>query len=226
LPPHRPPNYNEADIADKPLWVQQRPLISPAKAEHIDQFRRAQLQTLRSADRAIGAILDWLEEQGILDETVVFFLSDNGYFWGEHRLTLKNLPYQEGARVPFAMRYPPLIPQGHIETRLVANIDIAPTIYKLAGITPPPDIDGRSIVRLLEAPQEWRTDLLIEGWPNGRTFRAVHTGDHVYIETDGDRNELYDMRLDPYQLENKAEDPAYRQILARMQNRLARLRGQ
>ena len=114
--------------------------------------------------------------------------------------------------------------QGRVENRLVANIDIAPTIYELAGLPMPTEVDGQSMALLLERRGAWRDELLIETIEGGMSHEAVHTGRYVYIETKGDLSELYDLEEDPYQLENRINDPAHAQIVAEMQERLKRLR--
>lgn len=223
LPPHRPPSFNEADISDKPAWLPLRP-FSSGKAAYIDQERRNMLATLWSVDQAIGAILDRLEELGQLDGTMIVFISDNGWLWGEHRIIdRKNLLYEEAARVPFLVRYPPLITVPRLESRLVANIDIAPTLYELAGLPIPPEVDGRSLVPLLQGGVPVRDDLLLEAWNSATSapWLGVHTETHVYIEREGDRPELYDMVNDPYQLQNVADDPAYAAILSDLRARLS-----
>jgi len=96
--------------------------------------RRDQILTLLSSDRAIEAIVKKLEEKGELDNTVIVFLSDNGKHWGEHRLESKGTAYEESARVPFALRYPPLVPEPYTENRIVNSVDIAPTFYDLAQL--------------------------------------------------------------------------------------------
>ncbi len=224
LSPHRPPNYNEADVSDKPRWLWNQPPLTPQQQEKIDADRRKQLQTLRSLDLAIGAMLDLLQRQGRLDDTVIFYISDNGFLWGEHRLRTKNLAYEPAIHVPFAMRYPALVSHRRVESRLVANIDIAPTIYDLAGLPIPKEVNGRSLVPLLRGQGEWRDDLLIEGWGRPTSFMAVHTGRYVYVETVGYASELYDLERDPYQLENRVNDPAYATVVGDMRQRLQRLR--
>jgi arylsulfatase A-like enzyme len=223
LPPHRPPNFNEADISDKPAWLPQKP-ISASKIQIIDQQRQDMLATLWSVDQAIGAILDRLEARGQLDGTLVVFLSDNGWLWGEHRIfNRKNLLYEETVRVPFLVRYPPLGPVPRVESRLVANIDIAPTLYELAGLPIPPEVDGRSLVPLLQGGFPVRDALLLEAWNSATSppWQGIRTETHVYIERDGDRPELYDMVNDPYQLQNVADDPAYAAVLSDLRSRLS-----
>lgn len=233
LRPYRPPNYNEADISDKPNWLQRfRPTrFGPPVQNETDHRRRRQLQTLKSVDDAIATVLDSLAAQARLDNTVIFFLTDNGVLWGEHRMFGVYVPSDNSSRIDLALRYPPLVPAPRTESRLVANIDIAPTIYQLAGIAIPADVDGLSLVPLLDGTGSWRQDLLLEVWPDpllGMPFPptvAVRTDRYVYAESEGDRPELYDLQADPYQLENRASNPAHAAIVADMRQRLARLRN-
>jgi len=217
LSPHRPPSFSEEDISDKPSSIANKPLIGEEEAIDIDNVRRRQLLTLISLDRSIGAIMEKLKETGELDNTVVIFLSDNGKHWGEHRMNTKSTAYEEVIKVPFAMRYPALIPTPYIESGLVANIDIAPTIYELSETRMPKVIDGLSLVDLLSGNGEWRSKLLLEAWPDRGHWTAVHTGDYVYIETVDDISEFYDLINDPFELENAINDPQYRSFIAELQ---------
>lgn len=214
LPPHRPPSFNEPDVSDKPTWLQKEPLLPEDVIASTDEFRLNQLRTLASLDRTIGKILLELENQGELDNTFILYISDNGVHWGEHRLVTKNRYYDEVSRVPFAIRYPPLIPQPYLdEEHVVGNIDIAPTALDLAGIPIPEEMDGLSILDLLAGNTEWRKGILLEGWPGRGVFSAVHTGKYVYAEIFEDTPEFYDLTKDPYQLENLINDPAYRDLI-------------
>ena len=217
LPPHRPPSYSEEDISDKPSSIANKPMIDEDVATSIDNTRRRQLLTLIALDRSIGEIMKKLEETGELDNTVVIFLSDNGKHWGEHRMDTKSTAYEEVIKVPFAMRYPALIPTPYVEDRVVANIDIAPTIYELSETRMPEVIDGLSLVDLLSRNGEWRTKLLLEAWPDRGHWTAVHTGQYVYIETVDDISEFYDLINDPFELENAINDPQYQPIIAELQ---------
>jgi N-acetylglucosamine-6-sulfatase len=232
LATYRPPSYNEPDISDKPDWLQNSPPMKGLK--RLDAFRLKQLQSLNALDQAVESLVTLLKEQGKLDHTLVIYLSDNAVFWGEHRLQGKTYVYEEAIHVPFAIRYPPLVARPRVETRLVANIDLAPTLYELAGLATPPDVEGRSLVPLLQGKGDWRDALLIEGWPEPvpggemdgdqseslTPFAAIHTERYVYVETKDDRPELYDLVSDPYQLENQADNPAYATIVADLQKRL------
>lgn len=220
LAPFRPPSYNEADVSDKPLSVAHKPLFSDEDITAIDNTRRRQLLTLISLDRSIGAIMEKLKETGELDNTVVIFLSDNGKHWGEHRLDTKSTAYEEAVKVPFAMRYPALIPTPYIEDKLVANIDIAPTIYELSETKMPEVIDGLSLVSLLTGNGGWRSSLLLEAWPDRGNWVSMHTEQYVYIETENDKSEFYDLAVDPYEMENAIDDPQYQSIIIELQQEL------
>ena len=225
LPPHRPPNFNEADISDKPDTINWRPLFNEEEIERIEEFRRDQILTLLSADRAIEAIVKKLEEKGELDNTVIVFLSDNGKHWGEHRLESKGTTYEESARVPFALRYPPLVPEPYIEDRLVNSVDLAPTFYDLAQIPIPEEFGGESLVPLLVGDKWLREEIFIECWPSRGHWEAIHSGRYKYTETDGNRSEFYDLEEDPYELGNQIDNPAYQEIIAKMKISLDERRG-
>ena len=213
LPLYRPPNYNEEDITDKPTSIAEKPLLTEENSTQIENTRRRQILTLVSLDRSIGEVMNKLEGIGELDKTVVIFISDNGKHWGEHRMDTKSTAYEESIKVPFAMRYPPLISEPYIEGKLAANIDIAPTIYELSETAMPAIIDGMSLVNLLEGDEEWRSTLLLEAWPDRGHWTAVHTGNSIYIETDNDLSEFYDLEIDPYELENRIDVQDYQSII-------------
>jgi len=224
LPQHRPPSFDEADTSGKPAWVRSTRRLSTATIAEVDQTRLGQLQMLNSLDITISDLLDTLELQGRMDNTVVMFMSDNGYLWGEHRQLAKSRPYEESVRIPLAIRYPTIVQTPHVDDRIVANIDIAPTMYELAGLPIPPIVDGASLILLVRDDSNlvWRDDILLES--REFSFNAVHTKDMVYIENTGDISELYDLRADPYQLQNLLADPLYDGIQADMLARLDRLK--
>jgi N-acetylglucosamine-6-sulfatase len=223
LPAHRPPNFGEADMADKPASISALPSLTSGQIDKIDAARIGQIQTLNAVDIAVDDLLTMLDDLGTLDNTMVMFLSDNGYFWGEHRLSAKRYAYEESIRVPFGIRYPARIPAGTINDQFVANIDIAATIYDLTGVATPTQLDGRSLLPLLEGTNEWRDDLLFEGW-GAPSYNAVRTARYKYIEGDNDERELYDLLLDPYELDNVYADDAYASVRDDMLARLDRLK--
>jgi N-acetylglucosamine-6-sulfatase len=207
LPPLRPPNYMEEDLSDKPVWIQNNRAADPTS---MDDLHRKQIQSLHSLDTTVGNILDALHTNGQDRNTIVIYLSDNGLFLGEHRIDGKEMAYEEAVRVPFGIWYPPLVSEPRVESKLIANIDIAPTLYELAGVPVPGELDGRSLVPLLKGTAtDWRTWLLLEAWPYPHSWRAIRTNDFLYVETAGDISELYDMVKDPYQLQNQYQNPAY-----------------
>lgn len=234
LPPYSPPNFNPIDVAGKPAWLQALPNLADDQINSIQNDRLNMHRSLVAVDLAIADIVNELDQLGELENTIIFFLSDNGFFWGEHRLaTGKIYVYEESVHIPMAIRYPALVEEPRVDDHLVANIDITPTIYELAGIQADA-VDGLSLVPLLrgERSPTWREDLLLEGWPinvayvgNSPPFQAVHTGDAVYIETEGDTAEFYLLDEDPYQLENQVDNPSYADRVAEMRRRLESYRA-
>ena len=217
LPPFRPTNYNEEDISDKPLSIAGKPLLTAEDSTNIEKMRRRQILTLVALDRSIGAVMQELEATGELDNTVVIFISDNGKHWGEHRMDSKSTAYEESVKVPFAMLYPPLVPAPYVEDRLVASIDIAPTIYELSETRMPEIVDGTSLLKLFSG-EEWRSTLLLEAWPDRGHWTAIHTGDSIYIETDNDLSEFYDLTVDPFEMENGINDPEYQSRISELKS--------
>jgi arylsulfatase A-like enzyme len=224
LPRWRPPNFNPAEMPGVPSWLQERPPLSHRQVHtDVDELRRRQLACLRSVDEAVGDILDLLREERRLDDTFVVFYSDNGFFWGEHRLALeKNHVYEEAHHVPFAVRYPPLVASSRVDASFVANVDLAPTMCELAGIPVPDGMDGRSLVPLLsQNGAAWRDAMLLEGWPDsGGPYRALRTDGMLYAETAGDLPELYDLASDPYEMTNLAADPDHAADVETLRRRL------
>ena len=145
--PHRP-NYGKPPI-DKPALKRQigdLPPLGPATATDEATVLGRQ-RSLAAIDDGVGDILKALEEQGQLDNTVIVFTSDNGYFYGEHGLSVeRRLAYEESARIPIVARFPKLIPAGSTPTQLVLNLDVAPTVLELAGVARPTGMEGRSLV--------------------------------------------------------------------------------
>ena len=216
LSPYRPPSFNEADMSDKPGWLASDPPLNNQEIAALDKFRRDQILTLFSLDRSIDHVMSKLKETNELDKTLVIFLSDNGKQWGEHRMTSKNSYYEESSRTPFGLRYPALVPKPYVENGIIANIDIAPTLYDLAGLPIPSSVDGLSLVKLLHKDSQWRKGILIEGWPGRGVYTAIHTDRYLYAETTGDRTELYDLEKDPYELTNVIDDPQYKDVIAEL----------
>jgi N-acetylglucosamine-6-sulfatase len=227
--PHSP-NYNEADMSDKPAWWRALPLRNP---NSLDSARRKEYATLVSVDDAARAIVRTLSENGLMKNTVVIFMTDNGYAFGEHRDLGKICPYEECNKTPLLIWYPGGTPRKIPQP--VSNVDIAPTLAGLAGIAPGGPVDGHSLVPLLRsATSPWPHAVLLRGYkePNGRptdvpTFWGIRFGRYKYIETvSTGETELYDLQADPYELNNVAARSRYTPIKASLARRLARLRTQ
>jgi N-acetylglucosamine-6-sulfatase len=224
LPPD--PSYNETDLSDKPSFIQTLPPINSTRAAAIDENYRQRLESLLAVDEAVVRLVDTLRAERELDNTLILFTSDNGFFHGEHRVQLgKVLVYEPSIRVPLIMRGPG-VPEGAHRGQLVTNADLAPTILEAAGAKPGKPQDGRSLFPLLDdRGLEWGRDLLIEGAPgvNQPAFDAIRTYRYVYVQHANGERELYDLERDPYQLTSLAGDPAYADVQAELALRLGLL---
>ncbi len=161
----RPLSFNEEDVSDKPPPIRDAKPISEEEASNIDDYYRQRLESMLAVDEMVGALVEELEAAGELENTYIFFTSDNGWFSGEHRIhSGKNRAYEESARVPLFVRGPG-IPAGSAVEDLAVNTDFAPTFAELAGISFP--ADGRSLAPLLygEEPLSWRSAILLEKLP-------------------------------------------------------------
>jgi N-acetylglucosamine-6-sulfatase len=195
---------------------------------------RDRLEMLLAVDESLGRIVDALREAGALDDTVIIFTSDHGYFYGEHGLNEeRRLAYEETARVPLVVRYPRAAKADATRTELVQLIDLAPTIVALTGVVDPTPRQGRSLVPLLDgATVPWRSSILLEYYtdtvfPRMLTmeYQAVRNERYKYIqylELPG-MDELYDLETDPYELTNLMGSEAGRRLLPDLQAELARL---
>ncbi|MEX0832538.1 MAG: sulfatase [Actinomycetota bacterium] len=225
LAPWRPRNFNEEDTTDKPRYIR---ALNPAAVNHVDRFRRRQLQTLLAVDEAVGDIVETLEDEGRLDDTMIVYASDNGHLWGEHKWIGKLVPYEESIRVPMMVRYDPLTANPRTARQLVLNIDLAPTFADLAGAEAPA-AEGESLMPLLEGGGAgWRGDFLIEHlWEDQPravpTYCALRTRRFIYVKYAGAKEELYNLKNDPFQLRNGINELKYQDELAHFKARLAEL---
>jgi arylsulfatase A-like enzyme len=195
------------------------------------QGARAQLRCLAAIDEGVGDILKALEQTKQLDNTVVVFSSDNGYFWGEHGLGDKRWAYEESIRDPLLMRYPKLIKAGTTLDQLAMNIDVAPTFLELGGVPVPKTIQGRSLLPLFKdnkAP--WRNSILTEYfqekmYPRTPSWTAVRTGDWklIHYKDLEAMDELYNLKSDPYELKNLIKDSSAQKTLTQIKAELAKL---
>ena len=227
-----PLNFDEADTSDKPQWVQSLPRLTGARVSTMQDTYRQRLRSMLSVEDLLKQILATLQETGELDNTYIFFTSDNGYHIGNHRLDMgKKTPYEEDVGVPLMVRGPG-VPAGAVRKQLVLNNDFAPTIAQLADASIPAFVDGSSFAPLLNAspPSSWRTAFLEEAWLEGGTtvttptHKSVYTQNHMFVEYDTGEYELYDLVLDPYQLESKPR-AGNEQLYSTLQTRLNALRA-
>jgi arylsulfatase A-like enzyme len=227
LTPTRYPDVGEADLSDKPPYIQAQPESGPDPGA--EQFTR-HCQSLLAVDDAVRTILDALEATGRLQNTIIVFMSDNGILWGEHRWNGKKVPYEESIKVPLIVRYDPLT-QGTATddtTHLIVNTDLAPSFAQMAGVASP-GAEGMSFVPLLDGTAtSWRSDFLIEHADDPKavevpTYCGVRNAQYVYVKYQDGFEELYDLNADPYELQNVASDPKYASARADMYARMVQL---
>jgi N-acetylglucosamine-6-sulfatase len=224
----RKPNFNEASMFDKPQVVADRPRLSRAFAAGIQENWRQEIETLMGVDEGVAQIVEALRRTGELDNTLIVYLSDNGYMHGEHRaLAEKVLPYEESIRIPLLMRGPG-VPEGRFDRRLVGNLDVTATILDAVDVAPGRVLDGRSLLELLADPgAEWGRDILIENGNGANAvpaYRGIRTYRFLYVEhrTTGEY-ELYDLEKDPYQLHSVDGHARYAGVQRDLASRLRQL---
>jgi N-acetylglucosamine-6-sulfatase len=219
LPPWRPASFNEREVRDKPSYVSSRPPLSSEEVSAIDALRQDQLRTLLSADRAVASILRALGATGRLGDTMIVFTSDNGFLWGEHRLTGKLAPYEESIRVPFVVRWDRLADQPSTDAHLVTNLDLAPTVAAVTGATAAPN-EGLNLTPLLSNAQPaWRHLLAIERPASHAKvpgYCAVRTRSKLFVHYATGEEELYGLTNDPLERANLAAVPGRRAALDRL----------
>ncbi len=217
----RPPNFNEADVSDKPAAMRSHPVMNATQIANTQRRYRCALESLPSVDEGVQKVVNALSANGELNNTLVVFTSDNGYFNGQHRLFLiKRHIYEESIRVPLQMRGPG-IPQGVNVGALSINADLAPTIVDVANAHPGLVMDGRSLIPVAQNPSiEQGRELLIEE----PTFEAIRTQRYMYAEHDSGEKELYDLQKDPFELQSRQNTPIYDTVQAQLADDLHQLR--
>ncbi len=221
----RLPSFNERNMYDKPQVVADRRRFTPEGVAGIEENWRQELESLLAVDEGVAKIVDALQRTGELENTLIVYMSDNGFMHGEHRaLAEKVLPYEESIRIPLLMRGPG-IPRGRVDRRLVGNLDVPATILDAAGVAPGRLLDGRSLLDLLADPgAEWGRDILIENGKGANGVPAYHgirNYRFLYVEhrTTGEY-ELYDLLNDPFQLKSQDGQDAYRRVQRELKQRL------
>ncbi|MDQ2622166.1 MAG: sulfatase [Actinomycetota bacterium] len=229
----RPPNFNEADFSDKPAFIREsagRPMNRREIRKQTHYYRRY-IEALRGVDDGVGAILKTLRQTGQLRNTYVFFLSDHGMFLGEHRFDrAKFLPYEAASSVAMAVRGPG-ISAGTKVNEVVGNIDIPATVLQLSGATSGYELDGRPLGRFWRNP-ETRTrrpfevslfvgdnasagvsgDASVSSKAPAVNYRGYRVGPYKYIRYRNGARELYDLKRDPHELNNRIDKPRYDEV--------------
>lgn len=222
---------NSGIAPQEPAWLAECRKTRHGWADKDPQeFQRDYGRVLAGVDDSVARVLSTLESRGVLDNTVVIFAGDNGYFLGEHGLVDKRAMYEESIRIPLLMRYPRLAKAGTVVEEMVLNIDICPTIIDLAGERAPEGVQGVSAKPLLAGRKSgWRQDWFYE-YDEEKAFaaptvRGVRTQRWKYVEYPEikDTAELYDLKNDPGEMHNLIGEPKCADILADMKKRLARL---
>lgn len=224
----------KVNYADIPVWVR-RQRYSWHGVDHpydgqmdYKNFYRKYCETLLSVDESIGRVLQWLKEHHLDKNTLVIYMGDNGFQFGEHGLIDKRDMYEASIRVPLLAWCPTLIKPGTKIKQMVENIDIAPTILDLAGIPEPKQMQGMSFLPLLEGKSvSWRDKIFYEyywewAFPMTPTIFGVRTDRYKYIYNWGvwDINELYDLQKDPYEMNNLIRNPQYFDIAKKLKKEL------
>lgn len=232
--PHRP-NYGKP-AEGKPALLRKIGDLPPLGPKTVtdDETIRNRLRMLASVEDGVSDIFKTLENQKQLDNTVIIFTSDEGYFYGEHGLSVeRRLAYEESIRIPLFMRWPKLIMAGSAIDQFALNIDIAPTLLEIGGAPVPKEIHGRSLVPLLRGERVPRRDSFLIEYFSDKVFpRMSKMGYQAirderwkyihYVDLDG-MNELYDLKTDPYEMNNLAVRSGAGETVAKMRGKLQEL---
>ena len=194
-----------------------------------DKFYHLYLETLQAVDESVEKVLDWVKAEGLEQNTMVVYMGDNGFSFGEHGLIDKRHAYEESMRVPMLVWAPGMIKPNSVVDKVVMNVDIAPTFLELAGITKPKQMQGYSFSNLLKGNVNgWQRDKVFyeyyweSAFPQTPTTFAVRSDRYKYIYYNGvwDINELFDLQNDPYEMNNLIRDTSYRKIGLALKNDL------
>ncbi len=218
----RTPDFNQADVSAEPQWLRNLPMLHEDGIARVDERYRARLRSMLGVDDMVGSIVGTLQAAGKLDDTYIFFSSDNGFHLGTHRLRQgKTTPFDEAIRVPLVVRGPG-IKAGSVIKDMADTVDLSPTFAALGGAATPSFAEGRSLLPVLQGqhPETWRHNALIEFTrPSSAAsarqtpvppYTALRTEQYTYVKYDTGETQLYDLAKDPWELHNIAAtaDPA------------------
>ena len=194
-----------------------------------DSFYHQYLETLLAVDESVERMVSWVKEQGLQDNTMIVYMGDNGFSFGEHGLIDKRHAYEESMRVPMLVWAPGMVKPGSVVEQVIMNVDLAPTFLEVAGIAKPADMQGNSFGDILRGKNvSWpRKNVFYEyyweaSFPQTPTTFAVRSDRYKYIYYNGvwDINELFDLQNDPYEMNNLIRDTAYRKVGIQLKNEL------
>jgi N-acetylglucosamine-6-sulfatase len=203
-------SFNEADLSDKPSWIRQQSKLTSSQISAINKRHENRVESLQAVDDLVEGIVNTLNSANALDNTYIFFTSDNGFHHGEHRIPKQKWrPYEEDINMPLLVRGPG-VAAGSTTYKLALNTDYLPTFTDLAGAQSPPYVDGRSLRPVLDGSvTTWRSAILPEAAANYSPayegIRTISTGGvpkRKYVEYSGGVKELYNLDTDPYELTN------------------------
>ena len=197
-----------------------------------NRYLKDYLRTIQSVDDGVGEVLNYLDEAGLSDNTIVVYTSDQGFYLGEHGWFDKRFMYEESLKTPFLIRYPKEIPAGSQVNELIQNLDYAPTFLDYANVKIPEDMQGESFRKIVSnETEEWRDAIYYTYYE----YPSVHmVKRHYGIRTDRyklihfyydiDEWELFDLKNDPNEMNNIYDDPKYSEIKEQMHKKLSELR--
>ena len=220
--------YAEENAAFRAAGLEGRELVSWKYQRYIKNY----LRCVAGVDRSVDRLLDWLDRNGLADDTIVIYASDQGFYLGEHGWYDKRFMYEPSLRMPLLVRWPGVTRPGSRDGHLVQNLDLAPTFLEAAGVPIPDEMQGHSMAPLLagETPDDWREVAYYEyferGIHNVAVHRGVRTERHKLIHFhELDQWELFDLETDPEELMNRHGDPALASIQRQLEEELTRLQA-
>lgn len=239
----KPPSmkYNKQNYEGKPDWVLEQRFswhgvdyMYHNREDHpqtLDEIITEYSETLMAVDESVSRVLDYLEENGLAQNTLVIYMGDNGFMLGEHGLIDKRQAYEESMRVPMVAWAPGFIEPGTTIDENILNIDLAPTFLDIAGGSMPEGhvVDGRSFSPIMEdgSAEEWRTTFVYQyfwehAFPHTPTTYAIRGDRYKYIYYHGvwDKNELYDLQSDPDEMHNLINVPSEQARVNAMQREM------
>jgi arylsulfatase A-like enzyme len=221
------PSYGKGQRAFKGEEIG-KPVETDTDSFGSDPYLLNYFQSISAVDDDVGRILNELDKLNLAEDTVIVFVGDNGYYLGDHGLGDKRSAYDESMRIPMLMRYPRSGVSGKVIDEMVLNIDLAPTFLDLAGISPPKEMQGQSWVPLLHGDaSHWRQEFMFvylfeRALPATPPMLALRTPTAKLIQYPDRRawTELFDLKADPYEQHNLANDPAHAELRKQLENDL------